>query len=287
MIVFKAIFSGWRKLRKNLWLAGLIYLANFVFFLLVALPLWVALNEAIGGTRLAVEPSLALDPNILLPAVLPHISLFKVAIFSPFVLFAGLLFILLNIFFAGGAIFLFVKEEKSKFSRFFLGGGLYFFRFLRLFLISMIFIGLVLLLNSGGGRLLSGVFGDSPNEPLIFYTKFLFSLVILLIFLFVDMTFDYAKIGMVTKDGKKAFSSTLSAFSFSFRNFGAVFSLYLLLFLLGSAATYGVSLLRARLIPQAFPVTLFLIYQAYFLFRVALTLVFYSSESSLYLMRGK
>jgi len=287
MIVFRSLSLGWKKLRRNLWLVGIVYLISFLLFLLIALPLLGVFKGALAGSEVAAKASLALDPNSLLPALLPHSDLFKAAFSLPFVLFGGLLFLLLSLFFAGGAISVFVKEEKGDICQFFAGGGRYFLRFLRLFLFSLIFLGVILFLRGSGNKLISRIFLDSPNEPLVFYSKLALNLVILFLLLFVDMVFDYAKIGMVVGEKKGAFRSTLSALSFSFRNFSASFSLYLLLFLVGGAVTYGVHLLGWRVLHQSAPLLLFLVYQLYFLFRVALTLAFYSSECSLYSVRRR
>lgn len=65
-----------------------------------------------------------------------------------------------------------------------------------------------------------------------------------LMFAFVNMVFDYAKIGTVVKDSKGMFRETFRALRFTLRNFLSAFGLYLIIAITGLALFLALNYLR-------------------------------------------
>src|SRR5262249_8844325 len=73
----------------------------------------------------------------------------------------------------------------------------------------------------------------------VIYKRWAAMALLALLFAFVNMVFDYAKLGTVARsdrrDGKGMFRETFRAFRFAFRNFFSAFGLYLIIALVGLA----------------------------------------------------
>src|SRR6266498_1318428 len=122
----------------------------------------------------------------------------------------GVCYLLLNTLLTGGVIGVFNSADGLFTMRKFWGeAGAYFWRFFRLTLISVIF------------------------------KRWAAMALLALLFAFINMVFDYAKIGTVARSGrvdsKGMFRETFRAFRFAFRNFFSAFGLYLIIALVGFA----------------------------------------------------
>jgi hypothetical protein len=126
--------------------------------------------------------------------------------------------------------------------------GAYFWRFFRLTLISLIFYGVAV----GIYLLLQWPIENAADRASAFesviYKRWAAMALLALLFAFINMVFDYAKIGTVTrierKSGKGMFRETFRAFRFAFRNFFSAFGLYLIIALVGLALFLAFNALR-------------------------------------------
>lgn len=152
----------------------------------------------------------------------------------------GVCYLLLNTLLTGGAIGVFSSADGRFTMRKFWGeAGAYFWRFFRLTLISLIFYGAAV----GIYALLRWPIENAAERASAFesviYKRWAAMALLALLFAFINMVFDYAKIRTVAhsdgRDSKGMFRETFRAFRFAFRNFFSAFGLYLIIALVGLA----------------------------------------------------
>ena len=197
----------------------------------------------------------------------------------------GLSYLLLNTLFAGGIIEIFACED-SRFTmrKFFSGCGIYFWRFFRLMLISLVFYGaatvIYALIRVGIDRYAAQ---STAYEPL-FYKRWAALLLLFMLLAFINMVFDYAKISTVVNESSKMFQEAIKALRFSLHFFFTAFGLYLLIGVIGIALFILLVLLRGS-INQSSTVALLLailLGQLTIAARIWTRLTYYAAELDLY-----
>jgi hypothetical protein len=199
--------AAWNEKKMLFWLYGF----NLIFAYLITLPIAMMLTKALDQTTAADKLLQAFDFTIyttIMDKFGTGVSLGRT------ITTIGLLYLVVNIFFAGGILKIFIEENKFKLKNFFDGCVEYFNRFLRLFLLSVLCIIFAILMYF----LISKAFGlittNSTTEhlPLIFFIlKFLLLGFMLTI---VNMLFDYAKIMTVVNDFNGMFKTVKQAMMF-------------------------------------------------------------------------
>ena len=201
----------------------------------------------------------------------------------------GVCYLLLNTLLAGGVIGVFNSADGLFTMRKFWGdAGAYFWRFFRLTLISLIFygvaVGIYMLLR---WPIENAAERASAFEPVI-YKRWAAMALLALLFAYINMVFDYAKIGTVAHsdrgDSKGMFRETFRAFRFAFRYFFSAFGLYLIIALVGLALFLVFNALRWSVDQSsAGRVSLaILLGQIVLAGRMWTRLVFYAAETHLY-----
>ena len=195
----------------------------------------------------------------------------------------------LNTLFAGGVIGVINSADGLFTMRKFWGeAGAYFWRFFRLMVISLIFYGVAV----GIYMLLRWPMDDAAEEASAFesviYKRWAAMGLLALMFAFVNMVFDYAKIGTVVKESRGMFRETFRAFRFAFRNFFGASGLYLIIALVGLAVFLAFNALRWSVNQSSAGGVLLaiLIGQIAIAGRMWTRLVFYSAEMHFYKKRA-
>ncbi len=232
----------------------LILAANILLSIPVVIPIFLLIVNTSGGTLSAnrlmadkLDAIWLIDLiNHQFPGAAIETTVFQIGI----PLFAiGSIYLLLNTLFAGGVIGVFNSADGLFTMRKFWGdAGAYFWRFFRLALISLIFygaaIGVYALLQ---WRIKSASALASAFEPLIYFRWAAIAMLALTLG-FVNMIFDYAKIGTVVHseraDSKNMLRETYRACCFAYSNFFTAFGLYLLISIVGFVVFLGFNTLR-------------------------------------------
>ncbi len=201
------------------------------------------------------------------------------------VLVPALLFILISVFLNGGIIGRLAAGEKTTLQGFFADCGKYFGRFFRVFLLSfpvyvLIFGGLVKLVSAPFKFWAKNAAGEMP---VIVASNLRFLMTILLLSI-VQMYFDYVKIHLVVRDGRKVLAAAGAALSFIGRKFFKAWGLYLLVGLLFIVATAVFIAVTNVLREREWRLWLlgFILAQAYILARIWTKVLFFAAELDLY-----
>lgn len=280
MGIFKLFGLGFQTVNKRIKIAVYLWVVNLLFSLVVIAPLYFLLQNEFS--RSLLENQMAKGNDFL---IWMGDFLFKNRDFYPallgWILVPMLLYLFFNIFLSGGVIGRIASpHEKTSLSNFLSDCGKYFYRFFRVFLISLIgfilFFGVIY-------RLISALFeiwteNASTEWPLIFVSNLKF-LIAVLLFSIVRMFFDYVKIRLVMEDSKKAVRSTLLNFTFLGKRFFRAWFLYLLVGLV-AVILFMIFVLVHRISPQngIFFIFLFLWQQLYVFSRMWTKMLFFSTE---------
>lgn len=309
MKVFINFAKGFKNTGKAARMLILLLVINFAFSLILAVPMYRALDESFGhslaGERMAEgfdylwweelrDEARGLEqtfvPSIIgKGAVLNNLeTLVQLQIFDlpPVILVLGLLYIILHTFLAGGILSFFRKAEfQFSMKSFFKGAGAHFFRFFWLMLLSWVFFLIIGMgVKSGLDSILDGVRDSAFSEITPFYLGVAFSAVLLFLILFVQMVFDYGRIKVVLEDSPNVLESAAGAFGFVFQNLGSTFGLFYLLFGVQVLFTLLYILVQG-IIPQStfLGVTLAFLWQQIFIFGlIGIRCWLYSSQMELY-----
>ncbi|MGH9768338.1 MAG: hypothetical protein ACREAB_12960 [Blastocatellia bacterium] len=268
----------------------LLLAANILISLPIVVPIFLLIVFTSGGT-LAADRLMADKLDVvwltdLFNHQFPGAALETVASQVGILLaVTGVGYLLLNTLFAGGVIGV-LNSADGWFTmrKFWSEGGAHFWRFFRLMLISLIFYGVAI----GIYALLRWPIEDAAEEASAFesviYKRWAAMALLALMFAFVNMVFDYAKISTVIHNTRGMFRETFRALRFAFRNFFSAFALYLIIALLGLVVFLTFNSLRWSVDQSSAPNVLLaiLLGQIVIAGRMWNRLVFYAAEMYLY-----
>lgn len=223
--IFAAYKEGlrlaWNDKKMLFWLYGF----NLMFAYLLTIPVSMILTAALDQTTAADKVLEAFDITIFSTIFLTY---GKGITLSRGVITIGLVYLLMNIFFSGGILAVFVTGDRFKLSEFLSNCILYFKRFLRLFLFSIVFFIFILIIN----YLLSKICGifteNSVTEHAYVYLLIFRMIIVGFLLMMVIMIFDYAKIMTIVNDFHRMYKTVKEAIIFIRMNFLKTTGLYFL-----------------------------------------------------------
>ena len=248
---------------------------NLAFSMILAVPMFHSLKNSFGSSLVGERMAEGFDylwweeyrddaqgleqtfsPSIIgKGAILNNLEgLIQVRVFDlpPIVLVFGLLYVILHTFLAGGILST-LKKPNLHFSmkKFFSGAGSQFFRFMLLMFFSWIFFLIIGQVVKGGfDSILESIRDTAFSEVTPFYFGLIFSAIVLFLFLFIQMVFDYGRIKVVLEDSSNVLKSAAGAFGFVLRHLGSTLGLFFLLFLVQIIFTL-IFILIQGIIPQS------------------------------------
>ena len=283
MTIFKAIGNGAGLSLRRSKLILYLWFANTAVALVAAAPLFALMRKELGqslfGRSVRTFDVLWLGEMVrsyqnIAPALLAWLVLFLI------------IFLLLSVFLNGGVIGRLLDGEGRTTLGTFLGDcGTYFWRFFRIFLISLPFTLVALLIFQKILSLLTGPLVENARTE---WTSLIVSnlefIAILLVLALVHILFDYARILLVADKETRVLRALLGAFRFVRKRIFRAWFLYLLLVVLFLAGT-GLHFLVSGVLPTTNLVGLAagLIWtQLYLVFRIWTRLLIFSSEYNYY-----
>jgi hypothetical protein len=283
MGALKAIVNGMGTTLRKPRLLIILYVVNVVFALVVAFPFLALVQAELGQSLLGVSVR-PVDLMWIGEAVLKHQDALA-AIVAGFVA-CGFAFLALQIFLNGGIVGrLLDREGPANLAAFAGDSGRYFWRYVRLFLVSLAFLvttlGIVMRLVSA---LFSPLAGSAVTEwpPLILSN--LHFLIALLLLSIVHMIIDYARIAVVADEERKVLKAVRHALTFLKKRFFRAWAIYLLIVaatVAGSVVFYIVlGALGAPAVVQAVAALVWM--QLYIVFRLWIRTLFVAAQGEFY-----
>jgi hypothetical protein len=237
--VLNALLTGIGCATRNYKLLLLLWVFNLLFTLPLIIPVFVLIQQSTTGRGAAQRMSGdQLDVIWLIDLVngqfegLSPASLGLTTLFL--LLFCGGLYLLANLFFAGGILEV-LNRPKFTMRRFWRGGGTFFARFVRLWIYSLFFYSAVLIGHQLVQQAINRTARQASAEGPVQVKKIVLLVITLLLLALVNLAFDYARISTVWRDGRKMWREAVNGWRFALAYVGRAYSLYLLLALIGLA----------------------------------------------------
>ena len=284
MTITEALRLGIRAIfiRKRMWL--LFYALTTIWAAAAVAPvmalLFALLGQSAWAARMAANFDLQFIAELIFgkgPLALNTLMVSAVAVF--------IVAAVAHLFLLGGAIQLFCGREPFSFTTFFHGCGRHFWRFVRLALVSAPFYVVVVIASRALNGLGNKIWGEGSVEtPLIYWGWFRTALVLALLGL-VNLAFDYARIRLVSDDSRKAIRGAMAAVRLVFQNFRRTAGLYVAVWMILVVILVAYRGMAGLLAQPTLGIVfvLFLVRQVTVLGRIGVQLLFYSSQSELYL----
>jgi hypothetical protein len=283
MGVFKAIFSGMGTTLRRPRLLVILYTVNLLFAGLVALPFLFIIQGELGHSLygLNVQP---VDLNWIGEAVLKYQT--ALPGLAAGLVAAGVVYLVLHIFLNGGIVGrLLDKEGPASLAGFVADCGRYFGRYVRLFLVSLVFLVLTLGVFMS---LVSSLFNPLSKAAITEWLPLILSnlhfLIALLLLSIVHMTVDYARIAVAADGERKVLKALRHALTFLKTRFFRSWAVYLLIVVLTVAGTIVFSIVFGRLgAPSVAQVIAGLVWmQLYIVFRIWVRTLFVAAQAEFY-----
>jgi hypothetical protein len=278
-ILFKGMILSYQKRR----LAVRLWAINLIFSLFAVGPLFFLMMDHMSHSFSGESSLQKLDVFWL--ADLAYRFMNITPALTGLVLLAAVLYLLLSVFLNGGIIGgLNRAEAKTTLADFFHDCGLYFWRFFRLFILSVpVYLAVLVIFYQLIKAFLEIFNRRAATEWPALIVSNLRLLALVLLLAVVSMFFDYVKIGLVTSARKKVLEQTWLTLKFIGRRFFKAWGLYLLAGLVFVALTLFY-LEIARLLPKNRPLLVLLVFlwqQFYILCRQWCKLLFFATEIEL------
>ncbi len=243
----------WRR-RSILWW---VFAVNFVLGLLGTIPAMHALRRALGHS-LAGEPLvkgfwLSIMHELMR---LPEVKLMRFRETS--FLSAGL-FALFMLFASGGILEAYRQDRKLTTEEFFDACGAFFWRFVRLMLLSIVPFVMLGLLYNGLDKLSDFVSDKTVNDRNGFLVLLAGGFVLVLLALFVRLWFDIAKVRAVAQRERRMWRNLWKALGITRRQLGTLVWMYLRISLVAWIALWLGLLIWTKLPPTSIPATFILL----------------------------
>ncbi len=282
----QAVHEGFAALNGTRRMWFVFWFWNLAFALAFAAPVAGLLFRSLGHSLYAREMLAGFDVQWVAELLLqtrgwPAVMLAPLAI----IVVAG--YLLLSTFLAGGAITIFAGPEwRYEPAAFWQGCGRNFLRLFRLLLYSLPAYAVVIAVNAGLARLGEWIWRDGMEENPVVLFGWGRAALLLLLLLFVNMVFDYAKIRLVVDDSRESLRAALGSFRFAWRNLGRVSATYSAVLLAAAALLVAYWLLCGLLPRSRLPwlLVVLVVQQAYLAARLGLRLLFFASQTALYRM---
>jgi len=289
MAVWQAFRHGLERVWENkiLALISFSFKAFFAFSLLI--PAYYMFNRTFSFSPSSDKFLKGYDFSLLVDFFVywsRSIDLYRVLfLFTVLVAVAGYIFLSGGLW---GTLFQNLREGKQKFKgeKFFGDCGRYFWSFFRIFIFICIIYIVAFILAMLIFSLVQGIAGKELSVTGHILILAAGAAIFAILFMWTDMWGDYIRIHRITSEERKIRALVRPSLKFIFRNFGKTILLYYLLsiILLGTLAAYfGLNrLLHFVQADELLILSLFILQQAYSLFRSFYRLVYYSAQLSLF-----
>lgn len=277
---FKIWIKGMALALQKRRLAVRLWAVNLLFSLFAVGPLFFLMTGHMSHSFSGTHALKKLDILWLADVIYRFMNVAPAVVGSA--LLAAALYLLLSVFLNGGVIGAVNRPEaRTTAADFFHDCGLYFWRFLRLFLLSLPAYLIVMALFFPLIRAFLEIFNRraASEWPALIVSNLRFLALVLLLTV-VAMCFDYVKIGLVAGGRKKVLAETWRTMKFLKRRFFRAWGLYLLAGLVFVALTLFY-LEVARVLPKNRPLLVLLLFlwqQFYILCRQWSRVVFFATE---------
>lgn len=271
-----------RQIYYNIKFLLLMWVSNSIGALVLTIPVYYLLSENLS--RSLVSDRLAAGFDYLW--FIQFSNLYKSNLEQlPYLIYSIVgVYTLVQTFYLGGLISIFHLPKKNHMVDFFYGGVKFWLRFFKILLISLVLFAAAFIINDLLGDLISWAFERTGNYMTDFILRSLRYIILIILIGFVTIVSDYAKVHIGVTDDYKIFNSIKHSALFIKNNFNTVFTVFFLVAVIGAlgAIVYNIIEIFIPRTPYYFLVLAFILQQMLVIFRLAVRMLFYSTEVFLY-----
>lgn len=206
---------AYRLTVRNWQMTLFIFIINLVFAVIIAQPFYATLSQQAANSM--EMNKIVEDFDFMVFSDFLRVSGKKLTYLFPLILILGIIYFLLNLFFAGGIIDKYANPNESfSVSRFMNASKRYFFRFLGIFLLQIL-LSIVALAIVGIFFVLAGNMAEGGSERTYFYAFLIPFSIFVILFSIVWQISDYAKV-MTYKENCSIWKAYTSAIKYVFQN---------------------------------------------------------------------
>ncbi|MGB8888961.1 MAG: hypothetical protein WCC87_19690 [Candidatus Korobacteraceae bacterium] len=251
------VAAGFSLLWRRQGILWWVFVVNFVCGALGTIPALLTLSRALSHSLAGQPLSKGFDVGMFVELIrLPNVRL--MSNYTTSYIFA-FLFLLFMLFASGGILETYRLDRKLATGDFFAASGGYFWRFVRLLLLSLIPFFIVSMIYQGLNKL-SDTVGDRAIADQVGIFLFWFAVaVFLLLALVVRLWFDIAQVRTVAQNERGMWRNTWKAFRITFRALPSLFWMYFRISLFAWVTLIVGLVIWAKLPPTATPVTFILL----------------------------
>ncbi len=282
MNIAKAYTKGFIQTAKYPRMWFIMYFANLLMALLLALPMFSVLKSNFGHSDFFTQLLSGYDATVFsefsyyfgdaLSAIISGIKWLLLAYF------------LLSVFLTGGIIRT-LNDDQFSTSSFFGGGAYSFFRYLGLsVLVALIQIFFLIVIAASAGGYIGTHFDSFQSELTVYFIGIAAAVIYLFIFLIFSMVSDYGKFYLELNDSHNIFKAFWDGIKYVFKHFIKTLSLYLILLFLPAVIMYVYLYFEKdyKMATSVGILIVFLMQQAFIFLRVFLRTWILSSELKIY-----
>lgn len=274
--------AGMRLVWKNHKFVYLFWGTNIVFGIILTLPLFYILNDNLQHS--VMSDSLFFNLDYIWFVQIMHIYKSSIGVY-PYLIYSVIgAYTLIQVFFLGGIISVMHNPAKNHYVDFFFGCVKYFYRFLKILVLSLFFYFAAFKINDYMGLLIEYLFKNQEQRLAEFILRAArYSLLIFLIGV-VTMVSDYSKISAAIKDDSQIWPEIKNAIRFIKKNFPVVFTVFLIVASMGALGVIVYDL-TANYLPKTtylFFILSFILQQLLIIFRFLIRMYFYASQVFLF-----
>ncbi len=271
------------RVNRTLKILVLLWLINLAFGIILTVGVYQLLNESLSSNLMGDRLLQGFDHQWFVEFEFKHHDTLS-RIPNAIIIF-GVLYAVLQTFCSGGLLRIFHSQDKNPYTiDFFYGSVQYFWRFFKLFfLVVILFVGLygvnqwlIQWIDVRTINMESEVTAIGRNLG-----RYIF---IAVLFLFISVIFDYAKIKIVVHESYSLLPEVWSSVKFVFSHFGKTIGMYLPLIVVG-VILFGIYFILESALPAnrvRWILLVFLLQQFYIISRVWLRMLFLASQMDLY-----
>jgi hypothetical protein len=243
----------WRRQGILWW----VFAVNFVCGALGTIPAMLALHRTLAHSLAGQPLSKGFDVGMFVELLrLPNVSLMHSSTTSYIFAFVFFLFML---FVSGGILETYHQDRKLTTGDFFAASGAFFWRFVRLMLLSLVPFVAVVIVHGVLDKLADYVGDRAIADQVGIYLSWFAIAVFVLLALVVRLWFDIAQVRTVAQNERRMWRNTWKAFHIIFRQLPSLFWMYFRISLFGWATLAIGLVIWAKLPPTATPVTFVLL----------------------------
>ncbi len=256
MSSIRAISSGLGAAGRTKWMVVIFFGCNLLLAAALAAPMHTAIADHLGNSMVGHDLVQGFSTAWFSEFNITYSEFLKG--FSQTIIYAGLLFLVLNTVLSAGAFEVFARGEGAYMHAFGRGIGKYFGRFARLMIVgSVLYFVAFWLFNGAISAGIERAFRGVNPQRWLYYLTWLRLALLAVALLVVRAVIDFAKADMVADDHFSVFAALGHAAGFVLARFRRVLFMYLALTFF-AALTVAVYVVFANLMPQHSVATIFI-----------------------------